>query len=33
VQVNVIGTMMFLIALAVVIIGQVLQNRRASAAA
>ena len=33
VQVNVIGTMMFLIALFVVIMGQVLQNRRARAAA
>jgi spermidine/putrescine transport system permease protein len=33
VQVNVIGTMMFLIALVVVVIGQVLQNRRARAAA
>jgi hypothetical protein len=33
VQVNVIGTMMFLIALFVVVVGQVFQNRRARAAA
>ena len=33
VQVNVIGTLMFLIALAVVVIGQVLANRRESAKA
>jgi spermidine/putrescine transport system permease protein len=33
VQVNVIGTLMFLIALFVVVTGQVLQNRRARAAA
>ena len=33
VQVNVIGTLMFLIALFVVVMGQVFQNRRARAAA
>jgi spermidine/putrescine transport system permease protein len=33
VQVNVIGTMMFLIALFIVVMGQVLQSRRARAAA
>ena len=33
VQVNVIGTVMFLLALVVVVVGQVFQNRRARAAA